>query len=270
MDSGLRPDGSPPTKKAKKLYTVEQARLQLSQSLESFGLHDERLLSFIKEISVKAGEIAGNAVEKNCAKMRATVSALHTCLDTVPTSDEKEFRAAMKKYGSAVARHQEAVHKVAEEFKDSMDPGSAGESLLKEGLAAEDRCSEYISMYVAFTMFRNEILLKKMKHGDKAQLESLKGVMANLKQASAKAKEPIFSGTIADINSFIVEVDPSVGVATSSNAHLVAPPASPSSNAPPVALLASSSSEGVAKASKAKVKAKAKAKFGRKRKAGEA
>ncbi len=183
----------------------------------------------------------------------------------------------MKKYGSAVARHQEAVHKVAEEFKDSMGPGSAGESLLKEGLAAEDKCGEYISMYVAFSMFRNECLLKKMRHGDKGQLQTLKEVIANLKQTSAKATEPIFSGTIADINSFIVEVDPSAGVATSSNAPPVAPLASPSSNAPPVAPLASPSSEGVAKASKAKAAkgAKAKAhpkspKFGRKRKAGEA
>ena len=85
-------EGGPP----KNLTAAEK----ISQSLQTFGLHDAQFLSFVQEMSIKVGEIAGSAFENNRLKLNVATSDLHASLEVISISNEREFRAQMKKMGT--------------------------------------------------------------------------------------------------------------------------------------------------------------------------
>jgi len=205
---GLWPGGGPP----KNLTAAEK----ISQSLETFGLHDAQFLSFVQEMSIKVGEIAGSALENNRLKLNAAMSELHASLEVISISNETEFRAQMKKYGDCLARHQVAIDLILDQLKLSI--ASEAKSVVAEGKVARDICIEYTSFYVATT-------IHSQFHGDKAQLEILKRVLITLKQATATTKNPIFPDAVAEMYSLIAGVQPTTTTPSTTGAT--------SSDAPP-------------------------------------
>jgi len=139
-------------------------------------------------------------------KLNAAVSECRKSLETIPTSNEKEFRAEMKKYGPCLAKHQEAIDKILDSLgrvaesctEEFIASGSQAESYT-EAKVAVDMCIEYLSMYVAMTMLQTS----KIQDRDKAQVRVLADVVGTLRKAAATAKKPIFLDIAAEMHSLI-------------------------------------------------------------------
>ena len=170
MDTGLRPP-----KKAK--LTASQT---ISESLATFGLHDKEFVSFVEEMSKKVGEIVGDTVQHNVLRLGKAVEESHQTLEYVPTSDEKPFRALMKKYGAALAKHQEVIDSILKELNGPIPIDQTVAEPVAQGKKAVNLIAAYTGTYVAMTLFQNS----KVREGDKAQMEVLKGILGTLKQAT--------------------------------------------------------------------------------------
>jgi hypothetical protein len=169
MDTGLRPP-----KKAK--LTASQT---ISESLATFGLHDKQFLSFVEEMSKKVGEIVGDTVQQNVLRMGAAVEECYQTLEYVPISD-KPFRVQMIKYGAALEKHQEVIDLILKELNGPIPIDQTVAAPVAEGKKAVNLIAAYTGTYVAMTLFQNS----KVREGDKAQMEVLKGILGTLKQAT--------------------------------------------------------------------------------------
>ena len=191
----------PAPKKAK--LTAEE---KTSQSLETFGLHDEDFLAFVKVMANKVAGIAGTAMEKNGVKLAAVVSAVNARLKSIPIVKEHKFRAAMQEQAHALNRQQHEIQAIIDELEaaSGQTPGfliagadeltaalaRAGQkSVVVEARTAVQRILEYSSMYVAMTLLSN----------DDCTPEKLVKVVEAWKTATATQTNPIFPDVAAQM-----------------------------------------------------------------------
>jgi hypothetical protein len=226
MDTGLRPP-----KKAK--LTASQT---ISESLATFGLHDKEFVSFVEEMSKKVGEIVGDTVNHNVLRLGKAVEESHQTLEYVPTSDEKPFRALMKKYGAALANHQEVIDSILKELNGPIPIDQTVAEPVAQGKKAVNLIAAYTGTYVAMTLFQNS----KVREGDKAQMEMLKGILGTLKQATdcllaTDGLGAIFPNEMAPIWQLVKGVQsPAAGPASAPSAgssdppHVAGPPSATS------------------------------------------
>ena len=262
MDTGLRPEGKldvRPSKKAK--LTASQ---KISESLAAFGLHDKQFLSFVEEMSKKVGDIVGDTLEKNSLRMVVAVEECDKTFEYISISNEKTFRVQMKKYGSALAAHQEAIDLILKELSGPIPRDQTVEAPVEAGNNARNKVDAYISTHVAMMLFENS----KVRAGDKAQMDILKGVLGTLTQATDcllatdGLGAPIFRNEMAPIYELIEGVQPPAARPASAPSAVSSDP--PHVAGPPSAT--SATSKGAGKAGKAGQKKKKNRKQKRKRK----
>ena len=183
----------PAPKKAK--LTAEE---KTSQSLETFGLHDEDFLAFVKVMANKVAGIAGTTMETNGVKLAAAVDAVNARLKSIPIVKEHKFRAAMKEQAHVLNRQNHEIQAIIDELEAASGQTPeltaalerAGQkNVVVEARTVRQRILEYSSMYVAMTLLSNEDCTS----------EKLTKVVEAWRSATAAQTNPIFPDVAAQM-----------------------------------------------------------------------
>ncbi len=142
--------------------------------------------------------------------------------ENIPTTHEQTFRVQMKKYGPALAKHQELIEWILKQLSGPIPEDQIVEAPVANGKTAVNLIAAYTSTYVAMTLFQNS----KVREGEKAHMEMLKGVLGTLKQATDCLKSAqIFPNEMAPIYALIAGVQsPAARPASAASAGSSGPP----------------------------------------------